>query len=129
MDLRLFSPRPRGRARRVLLSLGLLAGLLVSGCSRKLPEVPSDSPLASDAPAGTPARLNVSLESDPPLPGEKVPGWEGLGEAKPVDHSAHHHHGHGKQPAPEPAEQHEGHGDAVPTDPHANHGSGGEHDH
>jgi hypothetical protein len=98
---------------RLLLMLAL--GLAACG-GRALPEV--------DAAAGaSPTGYDVTraLREDPPLPGAKDSGWDGLeGEAPAADPHAHHRHG---ADAADPHAHHRHGADAA--DPHAHHGHGG----
>lgn len=76
----------------------LVASLAGGACSSRAvhavwPRTAAASPEAPEAPA---APGPLALSSDPPLPGETAPGWEGLDEdagAAPDDAAALHHHG------------------------------------
>jgi len=91
--------------------LGLALGPLLAGCSaRALPESPPSSAASPSAAAGQLHDVTLSLREDPPLPGEKRPGWIGLDDDPPAeDPHAHHRH-----PAPAPADagapEHHNHG-------------------
>lgn len=87
--------------------------LLVSGCSREVPSTwTSNSPASAEAAAAPAQAVTLSLDGDPPLPGDAATGWVGLeGSSATPDHSAHAGHGghagHGKKPEPtsdEPAD-------------------------
>jgi hypothetical protein len=110
------------RARLTLLTSMLL---LASGCSREVPSTwSSDSPASAEAPAVPLQDVTLSLDGDPPLPGETATGWHGLEQPTAApDHSGHSGHsghaehgghaghaghgGHGEEPAksesPEPS--------------------------
>lgn len=94
----------------------LTALLLASSCSREVPSTwTSDSPASAEAEAAPAQDVTLSLDGDPPLPGEAASGWLGLeGSSAAPDHSGHAGHGghaahadHAEQPAeseaPEPA--------------------------
>lgn len=101
-------PRPS------LASLALVG--LLAACSRRVPDPPLESPLASESPAPRAASVDVALTSDPPLPGEAREGWSGL--VDPPKGGGHHHHHHAKpkptssptsNPTEQPATQETGH--------------------
>lgn len=73
----------------------LLVGLLAA-CSRRVPDVPSSSPLAPEAASAAVPSVDVAMTSDPPLPGEPREGWVGLPAPKGGGHQHHDHHGHGQ---------------------------------
>jgi hypothetical protein len=68
------------------------AGLWLAACGgRDVPaEWPQQSAASPDAEAAPAALVTQALEGPPPLPGEEVPGWEGLA-ATPIagEHAAH----------------------------------------
>jgi hypothetical protein len=87
--------------------------LLANACSREVPPAwTSDSPASVEAEAAPVQDVTLSLDGDPPLPGEAATGWMGLEQpAAAPDHSGHGGHGgHGghaeqptqSKPAPEP---------------------------
>jgi hypothetical protein len=80
---------------RALSYVSVLSALALAACaSRPLhPEFPSSSAASPDEVAPPPDAVAVSLEADPPLPGEPTEGWLGL-EPEPGS-SGHAHHGHG----------------------------------
>jgi hypothetical protein len=93
-----------------ILSLlaAMTAGLMGACASRPLhPDFAAASAASPEAAAPAPANVAISLEADPPLPGEPTEGWLGL-EAPPDDGTSPHegHGGHGGHGA------HEGHGHA-----------------
>ncbi len=60
--------------------IGILS-LLTACAARTLPEeFPATSPASRKAPESAPLEVNVSLRSDPPLPGERDQAWPGLRE-------------------------------------------------
>ncbi len=82
-----------------LQACALAAALTSAACSSRAvpaawPRTAAASPEAPEAPA---APGPIALSSDPPLPGESAPGWEGLDDdagAAPDDAAApQHHHG------------------------------------
>src|SRR5689334_3794325 len=91
--------------------IALLTWLLVGGCSREVPSAwTSDSPASHDSHAAPTQDVTLSLDSDPPLPGETATGWIGLEQPSAApDHAEHAGHGgHGEpaksepEPKPEP---------------------------
>jgi hypothetical protein len=81
--------------RFVLGCLFLFFGAACHG--RSVPsELPRGSAASAEAPSVETGSVVLALESDPPLEGDAVQRWRGLGEpeAAPVDHG-HHHHQHG----------------------------------
>jgi hypothetical protein len=68
------------------------AGLWLAACGgRDVPaEWPQQSAASPDAEAAPVARVTQALEGPPPLPGEEVSGWEGLGATSAAGEHAGH---------------------------------------
>jgi hypothetical protein len=120
--------------------------LLANACSREVPPAwTSDSPASVEAEPAPVQDVTLSLDGDPPLPGEAATGWRGLEQpAAAPDHSGHAGHaGHAEQPTqskpaskptpkpkpapqPEPEEptEHHDHGSQPEPEEHTDH-----HDH
>lgn len=69
--------------------------LLANACSREVPPAwTSDSPASVEAEPAPVQDVTLSLDGDPPLPGEAATGWMGLEQPAAVpDHSGHAGHG------------------------------------
>ena len=79
--------------RASLLTLLLVAPLLAA-CSRSVPATfPRASAASPDAAEAAPARVDLALAEEPPLPGVHRPGWEALERDTPAGspHGGHHH--------------------------------------
>ena len=82
------------------LACALAAALSLAACaSRAVPDAwPRTAAASPEAPEAPIAPGPLALSSDPPLPGEASPGWEGLDEdvgaapATAPDASSHPHH-------------------------------------
>lgn len=73
-----------------LTALAIAAAL--AGCTRALPAAfPPSSAASPDALEGRPRAVGLALTEEPPLPGERREGWEGLGQAAPSRHGGHRH--------------------------------------
>jgi hypothetical protein len=80
--------------RACLLTLLLVASPLFAACSRSFPAAfPRASAASPDAAEATPARVDLALVEEPPLPGEHRPGWDALERDAPAGprHGGHHH--------------------------------------
>lgn len=105
--------------------IGALALVALVGCaSRSVPDAfPATSAASPEGAEAAPAPVAVALQSDPPLPGETLAGWEGLTPAGPAaasDPHAHMHHPGMAMPETPTAPAADA-GVAAPTDPHAGH--------
>ena len=103
-----------------------VALLLWVGC--RAPVRPVDGPHSPASPAageGAAAVVTRAIEEEPPLPGEDVSGWKGLGAAE-LDlgervHEHQHHHGEDGEHGHDHEHDHE-HGSEPHEEPHG-HGS------
>ncbi|MEQ9081901.1 MAG: hypothetical protein RLP09_49005, partial [Sandaracinaceae bacterium] len=80
---------------RIMTAVAAVAAL--ASCTPALPTaLPRGSAASPDAPEARPARVGLALTEEPPLPGERREGWEGLGDAAPGGHAHHGGHRHGR---------------------------------
>jgi hypothetical protein len=101
----------------------VLVTLLATGCSREVPSAWTiQSPASAEAEVAPVSDVTLSLDGDPPMPGDAGTGWIGLEQPTAApDHSGHA--GHAEQPAqPEQGDAPPEQGDAPPEhDEHADH--------
>jgi hypothetical protein len=80
----------------------VLLSVLATGCSREVPSAWTiQSPASAEAEAAPVSDVTLSLDGDPPMPGDAATGWVGLEQSTAApDHSGHAGHaGHAEKPA------------------------------